>query len=97
VRPADRDIFAVIYNTLVGFKRLNMEPPQAIILKSHEDGMRVLCAAMEARHLVYTPGGLPAKPVEHPDGSVWMELQLMGVAIRWPGNRYATESGYVWG
>lgn len=61
--------------------------------------MQLLCMVNASPTLVYRvgPNG-HAKAVEHPDGSVWMEFTVMGVAFRWPANRFAIEAGgYVWG
>ena len=48
--------------------------------------------------MVYKMPDAAYKPVEHPDGSMWMQAEFAGMKIHWPANRYATQAGgYVWG
>ena len=38
------------------------------------------------------------RPVDMPDGSVWMEITIYGLKIRWPALRYPVpQGGYTWG
>ncbi len=87
----------VIREMLHGFAAQGFEAPEALILKSHKDGMWLLRSILKTKHFRYVPGGY-GKPVEHPDGSVWMEIEVQGLKVRWPALKYAQESGgYVWG
>lgn len=87
-----------IWYMRVTFERLNLEPPSEIILKSRDEGMRLLVLVGRHNHTwVAGPNGT-CNPVEHPNGSVWMEFDLMGIKFRFPANQYAVENGsYVWG
>ncbi len=90
------DILDALYQIRISFQKCNLEPPSAIVLSSHDDGTRFL-AAMNGANLLLTFPNDAIKPVEHPDGSVWMEATFAGMKIIWPANRYATQSGgYLW-
>lgn len=98
VTKGPADIITTLAEMVVGFRRLNLNPPESVILKTHDDGMRLVHELHQKACLVLRPGSASlGKPVEHPDGSVWMEVEVYGLKIRWPGNRYAMEAGgYVW-
>lgn len=87
------NILDALYTVRAAFLRANLSPPDAIILASHEDGMRFL-AAVKQGNIIYHDSLSPyGKPIEHPDGSVWMEVEAVGMKIRWPANRRAMETG----
>jgi hypothetical protein len=76
------------------FMRSNLKPPTTMLLESHEEGMRFLGAIRQQDLCVIQIGSdRLGKPIEMSDGSVWMECQVMGIAVRWPANRYATPDG----
>lgn len=87
------DIMEMIHDIRHALLKYGMEPPEVIILKNHDQGMRLLCGISQMNYLTYGPGQTYGNPIEHPDGSVYMEMQIMGVKIRWPANRIALESG----
>jgi hypothetical protein len=76
------------------FMRAGLKPPTTMLLESHEEGMRFL-GALRQKDIWVTTVGDPnlGKPIEMADGSVWMECQVMGIAVRWPANRWATPDG----
>ena len=87
------DILDALYTVRAAFLRANLSPPDAIILASHKDGMRFL-SAFKQDNIIYSESGPPhGKPIEHPNGSVWMEAEVAGIKIRWPANRRAMETG----
>ena len=87
------NILVALHTARVAFLRANLSPPDAIILASHEDGMRFL-STVKQDNIIYSELRSPHyKPVEHPDGSVWMEVEVAGMKIRWPANRRAMETG----
>lgn len=91
------DIFEALYRIRTSFLAANLEAPAAIVLKTHDDGMRFL-SAVAASGIIYVAPSQHYKPVEHPDGSIWMEAEFAGMKIHWPANRYATQAGgYVYG
>lgn len=91
------DIFDALYSVRTAFMAAGLDPPAAIVLKTHKDGMCLLSAINQAA-MIYTAPNAAYKPVEHPDGSIWMEVEFAGMKIHWPANRYATEAGgYVYG
>lgn len=58
--------------------------------------MRLLGEITQRAQLYFRPGEY-GKPIEHPDGSVWMEVEVYGLKIRWPALKYALQSGgYKW-
>jgi hypothetical protein len=92
------DIVDAIARIGVEFRRLDLDVPQAIILKDHDQGVRLLCQLHQRNNLMIPFGsGLGGKPIEHPDGSVWMEVEVYGIRVRWPAVKFAKrEGGYVW-
>ena len=88
------DIMDALATVRVAFKRANLEPPTALILGSNDDGMRFLSAMRQTGDWVAVVGsGQLGHPVEMADGSMWMELEAMGMKVRWPANRIATPDG----
>lgn len=77
----------VVVNLAYRFRALNLEPPETIILSSHEDGMRVL-GEFERKfsdcNLVTNSINRVVPAIVHRDGSAWMELKFFGIGIRWP-------------
>lgn len=92
------DIIEALYAVSVAFRKCNLEPPAAIILKNHEEGMRLLHSIRDMGNWTYDPRtGAAGKPVEHPDGTIYMSIEVLGMNIRWPANRLAMENGdYLW-
>lgn len=91
------DIVDTIARVALEFRRQDMAI-DAIVLKDHEQGMRLLHQLHQVHHLIIPinseRGG---KVIEHPDGSVWMQVEVYGVKLRWPASKYAKrEGGYVW-
>lgn len=93
------DVFLLIRMEL---ERHGFKPPTVIHLASHEEGVKLLAAVSQQDLLIYAPGTI-GRPVETPGGAVWMEVEIFGMKIRWPANRYALEqdeegrSGFVFG
>lgn len=89
-----KDIVDAIAAFRVAFLRENMKPPSVILLESHDEGMRLLSYLRDSSNWTATlDSGMLGKPVEMADGSVYMEIELMGMKVRWPANRYATKEG----
>lgn len=80
------------------FKAAGFDAPDCIILKSHEQGIRMLCELRDQKQMIYHAGDpRMGKIIEHPDGSCWMEAEVYGVKIRWPAVKMALQKGgYVW-
>ena len=76
------------------FMEIGLEPPTAILLKSHDEGMRVLSEVMQKlRWTVEAGSPRLGQPIQMADGSAWMEVKVMDIAIRWPANRIAMPDG----
>lgn len=88
------DILDGLAQVRATFMRENMEPPTVILLGSHEEGMRFL-SNIRGDHNWNAVVGSPdlGHVVEMADGSAWMELKVMGIAVRWPANRWARPDG----
>lgn len=88
------DIMEAIARIRHGFKSSNLEPPTMIMLKSHDEGMRFL-SELRQNGTWTAMAGSPdlGHPVEMADGSIYMEIKVMDIAVRWPSNRYATPDG----
>lgn len=93
-----RDIIDALMRISHEFKSLDMEVPEAILLKNHDQGMRLLGALHQMSYMMIPfdseRGG---KAIEHPDGSVWMQAEVYGMKVRWPAKKLARpDGGYVW-
>ncbi len=92
----DRWIYAIA-GIGVGFRSAGLDVPEVIILKDHDQGMRLISKVHQ--HNLYAKAGdsMWGKPIEQPDGSVYMEIELMGMKIRWPAMKMALQKGgYSW-
>jgi hypothetical protein len=80
------------------FRSLDLKVPEAIILKDHDEGMRVLHQLHQrTQFIVPMDSDRGGKVIEHPDGSVWMEAEVCGIKVRWPAMKLAKQDGgYVW-
>ena len=88
------DIVDAIAKFRVAFLRENMKPPTVIILPDHEEGIRFLIYLRDNSVWSVSIGSpLLGKPIEQADGSVYMEIEIMGMKVRWPANRYAMPDG----
>lgn len=84
------DAFALVRHA---FRAANLQPPTAIHLASHDEGMRFLRAVAQ-KNLMLRPGDpLMGKPIEMADGSVFMEAEVLGMKVRWPANKWAMPDG----
>ena len=88
------DIVDAIASFRVAFLRENLRPPTTILLEDHSEGMRFLSLWHQSSLGLYVVGDSAlGKVVENADGSVYMEVEIMGMKVRWPANRYATPDG----
>lgn len=76
------------------FARANLKAPTVMLLESHDEGMRFLSEIRQSGHWIAVVGSLDlGRVIEMADGSAWMELKVMDIAVRWPANRIATPDG----
>lgn len=88
------DIMDGIAKIRIAFLELNMEPPTAIHLKSHDEGFKFLSEVRLQNQWVATVGdGSLGQPKRYADGTMYMEVEVMGIKVRWPANRYAKPDG----
>lgn len=93
-----RDIVDALMRISHEFQMLGLKVPEAILLKDHEQGIRLL-GQLHQMHFMVIPAGSEraGKVIEHPDGSVWMQAEVYGMKIKWPAMKLAQpEGGYVW-
>ena len=84
------DIVDAIARFRVAFLRENMKPPTTILLESHDEGMRLVHHLRQMDKFFYVIGDPDlGKPIEMADGSVYMQVEIMGMKVRWPANKYA--------
>jgi hypothetical protein len=88
------DIFDALAKTRHAFLQNNLKPPTVMLLGSHEEGMRFVSAVRQKDQFVFTAGSPDlGHVIEMADGSCWMEVKVMGIAIRWPANKLAMPDG----
>ena len=94
------DIFDGLAQVRRVFLRHELKPPTVMLLESHEEGMRFLREIRQSHtfkhRLTWVASMKPPDQgcvVEMSDGSAWMECRVMGIAVRWPANRYAMPDG----
>lgn len=82
------DILDAIATIRHAFRSVNLEPPTVILLGTHKEGMRFLSAVDQMVLRFATVGSTSCgHVVEMADGSAWMEIKVMDIAIRWPANK----------
>jgi hypothetical protein len=88
------DILDGIAQLRLIFMREQLEPPTVILLKSNEEGHRFLSIMRQSYRWSAIVGSSDlGNVVEMADGSAWMEIKVMDIAVRWPANRIATPDG----
>lgn len=89
-----RDILDAMANLRIAFIAANLNPPAVMLLDQPEDGLKLIQYLKAEDMLIFTPGEY-GRPVEHPDGSVWMELDVgvVGMQVRWPARTYPQPNG----
>lgn len=85
------DFLSLLMKIRMVFISQNIKPPTAILLADNEQGMKLL-SLLAGKNLVFQPGQY-GTPIEHSDGSIWMELDLFGMKIHWPAKSYALHDG----
>jgi hypothetical protein len=93
-----RDIIDALTRISAEFRSLNLDVPDAILLKTHDQGMQALCQLHRRTSLIVPMGSdRGGKVIEHPDGSAWMEVEIYGIKVRWPAVKLAKQTGgFVW-
>jgi len=93
----DDDILDVLVRARLGFIHCGLKPPSVILLQSNKEGMHLL-SVVEKRSFSSFPAGKYGRPIEHPDGTVWMEIEVMSMKLRWPAEKHPTSNhgDYVW-
>lgn len=77
----------------IAFISAMLDPPAAIHLKTHDDGMKLLASIHGMPDMVYPGDRRLGVPVEMADGSVYMEVEIEGMKIRWPADKTYTSVG----
>jgi hypothetical protein len=88
------DIFDGLARVRHTFLRENLKPPTVLLLESHEEGMRFLSNVRQSDKWFVVAGSPDlGHVVEMADGSAYMQIEVMGIKVRWPANRFATPDG----
>ena len=88
------DIIDSLAKISISFQELGFKPPAAILLADHDEGMRLLSELHQmARFTIPLGGERGGYPIEAPDGSVCMQVEVYGMKVRWPAQRLAFEGG----
>ena len=93
------DLLDAIMNISHKFRSCGLEPPAAIILADHEQGMRLCVALYDMRFTLWwdPTSDRMGKTIDHPDGSTWKEVEVYGMKIHYPAVKMALPNGgYVW-
>lgn len=90
----DNDILSAIAKMKYAFRAAGFEPPSVVLLSSHDEGIKFLSAVRQQCYWS-APVGSPELgfAVEMADGSMWMEVKVIDVAVRWPANKIAMPDG----
>lgn len=88
------DILDNLARVRTAFLACDMRPPTVLQLETHEEGVRFLreLRRQDAWTAVVGSGAL-GSVVECADGSAYMQVEVMGMKVRWPANRIATPDG----
>lgn len=89
------DVLEALVRTRLAFRMAGLKAPIAIYLSSNGDGQRLLAEIALTQHTFLIDS--VATPVEYPDGSAWMELEIYAIKICWPAVKYTTaDGGHAW-
>ncbi len=89
-----RDIIDGIAQVRDIFMREKLKAPVVIILESHEQGVDFIGAVRQSENWSARVGSKDlGSVVELEDGSTWVEVKIMDIAVRWPTNRLAKING----
>lgn len=88
------DIIDAIAHLQRAFAMIGLEPPAALLLASHSDGIRVALELAQLAHIISRPGDARlGTPVEMADGSIFMEIEINGLKVRWPATTTVMPDG----
>jgi hypothetical protein len=93
------DVIDAIMKISHGFKSIGLEPPAAIILADHEQGMRLLGQIHQMmQYMAYQVGSERlGEVIEHLDGTAYMQAKIYGMTVQWPAVKMALpKGGYAW-
>lgn len=89
------DIIDAIAKVSLSFRGAGLKPPAAILLADHREGIKLIMSLHQRASLTVERGAdRIGKPIEAPDGSVWMEIEIYGLKVRWPAERIAYPDGH---
>jgi hypothetical protein len=89
-----KDILDALARMRNEFQSIGLKPPAVLMLESHRDGIAFLSEIRQSCTWTAEIGSPDlGSPIELADGSVWMEIHVMGFIVRWPANKYAMPNG----
>lgn len=77
-------IIAEILNLAHTFKRHGLQPPERIVLRTHDDGMLLLSQLQQIAGSNIVVAASPAAAPILIDGAPYMSLQVLGMEVLWP-------------
>ncbi len=81
----------------IALDRHDIDGPQVILLETPEAGRKLMHLVSQTDIITVRFPSQAYRPVEHPDGSTWIEYNLMGTLFRWPATKRALTGGsFVW-
>ena len=83
------EIFDAIQTIHIAFRKVGLESPTAILLKSPGEGREFL-SMFDLTDSAYPR---PLKEVKMMDGSTWIEVNVLNIAVRWPATKFACPDG----
>jgi len=88
------ELLNVLAQVRATFTRANLKAPTVMLLESHDEGMRFMSEIRQSSFWIAVVGSPDfGRVIEMADGSAWMEIKVMDIAVRWPANRIATPDG----
>ena len=98
-KPGRPHLLDALWATCRVFAKSGMaKPSEVILLLDEEAGLELRFELLETDHIFVTAdnGAGITTPIMREDGSLWWEVTILGMRVRWPAQRRATSSGPVW-
>jgi len=90
--PGPQTVMDAIYTVRTLFLRNGLKPPVVIELESNDEGMRFL-GMIRHECPPSMQFGKPYDVIQQPDGSLRVEVEGIGMKVRWPGRIMRREDG----
>ena len=79
------------------FTSTSMQPPATLTLAHAEQGQQMMLAVRAVLGRAVRLPDDAVLPTVDPDGSVWIEMQVRGIVVRWPATKtMAADGRAIW-